>query len=689
MPGAIDSQTRAEITRLRETLHYHNHRYHVLDDPEISDAAYDRMMQRLIELEATYPEMASPDSPTTRVGAPPLSKFESTRHALPMLSLDNGFDEKDILDFDQRIRKLLATDDAIQYTAEAKIDGIAVALVYENGRLAMGATRGDGEYGEVITENIKTIRSVPLVFQPSKAHGLPSLLEVRGEVFMGREGFQRLNQQRLSDGLSLFANPRNAAAGSLRQLDSKIAATRPLQIFCYGVGRFSDLQVTSHWQMLSSLKEFGFKINPLTRARVTIEEVFDYYRILNEQREALPYEIDGMVIKVDDLLLQAKLGIKSRSPRWAIAYKFKAAQETTTLLDIEVQVGRTGTLTPVAILSPVNLAGVTVSRASLHNEDDIAQKDIRIGDTVFVERAGDVIPRVVKSIPSLRTGEESVFTMPKQCPVCGADTLRERNLISGRLEAATRCMNAGCPAQVKENIKHFASKGAFDIEGLGDKLVAQLVEKEAITSAADLFYLDKSSVIDLERMGEKSARNLLAAVEKSKRITFDRFIFALGIRYVGENVAGLIAKHIPTLEDLFHVTKETLLTIDGIGEVIAESICFYFQQAQNRRLLHRMIEGGVMIQYPAAIQAEYLTGKTFVLTGTLQGMTRNDAKKQLMARGAKVTGSVSSKTDYLVAGDAAGSKLDKAKALGITIISETTLNKMLSDATDSSPSSVI
>ncbi len=682
MSKSIDALTKAEVEKLRKALHYHNHRYHVLDDPEISDAEYDRMMQALMALETAYPDMVSPDSPTVRIGAPPLSKFETTRHTIPMLSLDNGFNEKDIFDFDQRVRKLLATNETILYTAEAKIDGIAVELVYENGRLTMGSTRGDGEFGEVITDNIKTIRSIPLILQTNGNRIPPSLLEVRGEIFMDRKGFQRLNEQRLAEDLSVFANPRNAAAGSLRQLDSKIAAGRPLQIFCYGVGRTSELGVTSHGETLRALKTLGFKINPLTQPQLPISKVLEFYQSLEEKRDTLPYEIDGMVIKVDDLLLQTRLGMKARSPRWAIAYKFKAVQETTRLLDIEVQVGRTGALTPVAILEPVNIAGVTVSRATLHNEDEICEKDIRIGDTVFVERAGDVIPKVVKSIPSLRTGREKIFIMPKACPICGNDTLRERNDTSGRLEAATRCMSAGCPAQVKENIKHFASKGAFDIEGLGDKIVAQLAEKGLITSAADLFYLEKDNIESMERMGEKSAENLLAAINDSNRISFDRFIYSLGIRYVGESIAAILAKKYSSLEEIYRATKEELVAIDGVGNVIAESVYYYFQQAQNRAQILRMLQGGVNIQYAPPTQKGHLVDKTFVLTGTLQGMPRSEAKKRILALGGKVTGSVSSKTDYIVAGDAPGSKLDKARGLGVNIIDESSLGELLSGNTD-------
>jgi DNA ligase (NAD+) len=680
MPGTIDPKSYERIKWLRRELHRHNHRYYVLDDPEISDAAYDRMMQELTGLEKFHPDLITPDSPTARVGAPPLASFTSAPHAIPMLSLDNGFNDSDILDFDQRVRKLLETDSPILYTAEPKLDGIAVEIVYENGQLTLGTTRGDGVNGEVITENIRTIRPVPLILQPGPDGTVPSLLEVRGEVFINHAGFQDLNRRRQEDALPLFANPRNAAAGSLRQLDSAITAMRPLDIFFYGVGRTEGLFADSHWEMLCRLSSLGFKINPLIKPQISIGEVLSFHRELEKKRHDLPYEIDGMVIKVDDLPLRETLGEKSRSPRWAIAYKFKAVQETTRLLAIEIQVGRTGALTPVAILEPVRVGGVTVSRATLHNEDEIAQKDIRIGDRVFVERAGDVIPKVVKPVVSSRTGEEKIFQMPRACPVCNADTLREKSETGERLEAVTRCINAACPAQLKERIKHFAAKGAFDIEGLGEKLVEQLVDRNLIASSADLFLLDRDAVSAMERMGEKSADNLVNAIEKSKAVSFGRFLFGLGIRYVGENVAEILARHYPSLDQLATATEEVLTAIEGIGGVIAKSVAAFFQQEENKSLIAKLLERGVAIAYPEEKNKapSKLAGKTFVLTGTLQAMTRSEAKKKITSIGGKVAGSVSKNTDYLVAGEAAGSKLSTAKALGVKIIDEATLNDMLS-----------
>jgi DNA ligase (NAD+) len=493
MPENLNPQIVQKVAALRKALHRHNYRYYVLDDPEISDAEYDRMMQELKQLEENYPQLTRPDSPTTRVGAPPLEKFDTVAHTIPMLSLDNGFNDEDILDFDGRVKRNLDTQSTILYTAEPKLDGVAVELIYENGKLVTASTRGDGVAGELITTNVKTIKSVPLVMQTDSLHAPPSRLEIRGEVFIGLEAFKKFNKERLEQELPPFANPRNAAAGSLRQLDSKITATRPLEVFFYGIGVVEDITFQSHGELLKSLKNWGFRINPFIRPTIAIREVLDYYRELREKRHQLPYDIDGVVVKVDDISLQQRLGATSRSPRWAIAYKFKAVQESTTLEAIEIQVGRTGVLTPVAQLKPVNVGGVMVSRATLHNEDEIGKKDIRIGDKVLVQRAGDVIPEIVKVITSRRDGRETQFKMPQACPVCDSPVIRMEG------EAATRCINSSCRAQVKERIKHFASKGAFDIDGMGDKLVDQLVEKGLLTSFADLFKLDEGILAGLER----------------------------------------------------------------------------------------------------------------------------------------------------------------------------------------------
>jgi DNA ligase (NAD+) len=659
------------VKELRQALHRHNYRYYVLDDPEVSDAEYDRMMQELVKLEADFPDLMSPDSPTLRVGAPPLDKFESIEHSIPMLSLENGFGDQDIIEFDRRIKRNLNTDEDIIYTTEPKLDGVAVELVYENGQLVAASTRGDGFSGELITSNVRTIRSVPLQLHNEKKNRIPSLLEVRGEVFIAKEAFKRLNNERLNENLPPFANPRNAAAGSLRQLDSKITAKRPLEIFVYGVGRLTDLVVESHSEILSALQDLGFRINPHTRPKITIKKVIDCYRELGGQRDLLPYDIDGMVVKVDSLSLQSLLGATSRSPRWAIAYKFKAIQETTQIVNIDVQVGRTGTLTPVAHLVPVKIGGVTVSRATLHNEDEIKRKDIRIGDTVLVQRAGDVIPEVIKVVTSKRTGEEKTFSMPLSCPVCHSAVMRSEN------EAALRCINTSCPAQVKERIKHFASKGAFDIDGLGKKLIEQLVDKDLLFSYADIFRLKQEPLENLERMGSKSAENIVRAIEDSKRITFNRFIYALGIRHVGEHVAGILSKSFGSLERLIGTTKEELEAIDGVGPVVAESIVEFFKKDENRKIVDDMMARGVRIFQDNAGKQGTLAGKIFVLTGTLETLTRSEAKRAIEEAGGKVTGSVSRKTDYLVVGESPGSKLRQAEELGVDIIDEETLKKMI------------
>jgi DNA ligase (NAD+) len=672
MAGTGTSEIADRIQALRSALHHHNYRYYVLDDPEISDGEYDRMMADLADLEARYPALRSSDSPTARVGAAPLSKFETIAHSIPMLSLDNAFSDSDLLDFDQRIRRLLSRQEIV-YTAEPKMDGTAVELVYEDGKLINASTRGDGLTGEVITANVKTIRAVPVVLQRTAGVAVPSRLEVRGEVFIGLEGFRNLNHERLAQNLPPFANPRNAAAGSLRQLDSSITACRPLDIYFYGVGFVSDLQLDSHWQLLQTLKLLGFRINPDIKAQIPIKAALDYHRDLNAKRHQLPYDIDGVVVKVDDLRLQQQLGATSRSPRWAIAYKFEALQETTQLLDIDVQVGRTGVLTPVARLKPVSVGGVVVSRATLHNEDEIERKDIRIGDTVLVQRAGDVIPEVVKAIASKRVGTERSFRMPRVCPVCGSAVFRLQG------EAATRCINSSCTAQVKERIKHFAAKAAFDIDGLGDKLVEQLVDRGSVSSFADLFDLEPDTLAGLERMGSKSAANITEAIQRSKRISFARFLVALGIRHVGEHAAGLLAKRFGSLEQLMTTSREELEAVEGIGPVVAQSIADYFQRAENRGTTQRLLAAGVEIQYEAEQKYGPLQGKVFVLTGTLETMTRFQAKERIEAAGGKVSESVSRNTDFVVAGDSPGSKLDRAESLGIRILDEETFKNMVGD----------
>jgi len=664
MPSAIDTEIVGQVNRLREALHHHNYRYHVLDDPEVSDAEYDRLMQALIRLEQAYPQLARTDSPSVRVGAPPLTKFETLTHTIAMLSLDNAFNVDDILEFDRRVKRNLGTDSEIGYTAEPKMDGVAVELVYENGKLAAAATRGDGVSGELVTANVSTIGAVPLVMRADSGKDFPSRLEVRGEVFIGIEALKRLNQERIEQDLPPFANPRNAAAGSLRQLDSQITAGRPLDIFSYGVGMVADYEFDSHWELLQSLKHWGFKINPLIQPRITVPEILQFYRQLNETRHQLPYDIDGMVIKVDSLELQQQLGTTTRSPRWAIAYKFAALQETTVLKNIEVQVGRTGALTPVAHLAPVSVGGVTVSRATLHNEDEIEKKDIRIGDTVLVQRAGDVIPEVVKVISAKRSGAEIKFSMPDACPVCESPVVRMEG------EAAIRCINASCSAQVKERIKHFASKAAFDIDGLGVKLVDQLVEKQMVSSYAGLFKLDAESLAALDRMGAKSAENLMNAIESSKQISFARFLFGLGIRHVGEHIAVLLAGEFGSLEKLTNCSEAQLTAIDGVGPVVAKSIATFFGQTENLATVHRILNSGVRILFETPAKTDDFAGKKFVLTGALETMTRRQAKEMVEAAGGKVSSAVSRNTNFVVAGESPGSKLAKARELGVAVLDE-------------------
>lgn len=662
-------QKRAE--ELRKQLNHHNRRYYVLDDPEVSDAEYDRLMAELRSLEARFPELVTPDSPTARVGAPPLEKFETVRHRVPMLSLDNAFRPEDVMAFDRRLQRALDSVDPLRYTAEPKMDGIAVELVYENGRLVLASTRGDGVFGEVITDNVRTIRSVPLALTAGEGGSVPPRLDVRGEVFIAREAFERLNRERTAQGMAAFANPRNAAAGSLRQLDSRVTASRPLEIFCYGLGTAEGLAAETQGAVLDALRGLGLRVNPQIRRDVRIEEALAFYTELSQRRYELPYDIDGMVIKLDRLEDQKRLGTTSRSPRWAMAYKFAAVQETTRVLGIEVQVGRTGALTPVAHLEPVTVGGVTVSRATLHNQDEVERKDIRIGDTVLVQRAGDVIPEVVKAVGSMRTGVEQIFEMPKTCPSCGSQVRREPG------EAATRCLNADCPAQIQERLRHFASKSAFDIDGMGEKRIVQLIEAGLVTTFADIFRLEAEALERLDRMGSKSAENLLNAIASRKRISLDRFLYALGIRNVGEHVAKILAETLGDLDHFLSVTRETLEAIDGIGPIVAERIVEFLSVEENRKSIARLIDAGITVASQLPAETSVLQGKVFVLTGSLDTMTRGEAKSRIEAAGGRVTSSVSGNTDYLVAGTGPGGKLAKARRLGVVAIDETAFLKLL------------
>lgn len=656
-----EAQERA--ARLRGEIEYHNYRYYVLDDPEVSDAAYDALMRELEALEEAHPELRTPNSPTQRVGAPPLEEFGTVAHTIPMLSLANAMDQEAVVEFDQRIKRFLKTDAEIEYVAEPKLDGVAVELIYEEGEFVVGSTRGDGFTGEDVTQNVRTIKAVPLTLIRREGPP-PERLEVRGEVYMELQDFQELNREREESGEPLFANPRNAAAGSLRQLDSSITAQRPLTIFCYGIGEVRGKDFESQWDVLRTLPLWGLRTNPWVRRCKDIQEAVAYYNEINQLREVQPYEMDGVVIKVDNFALQRRLGEVSRSPRWAVAYKFPAKEATTRIINIRAQVGRTGALTPVAIMEPVRIGGVEVKRATLHNQDEIASKDVRIGDTVVVRRAGDVIPEVVKVITSKRTGAEKRFTMPATCPVCGSAVVR----LPG--EAAHRCVGISCPAQVKGRIRHFASKRAMDIDGLGVKLIDQLVEKGLVKDIADLYALTPNDFASLERMAEKSAANLIEALEDSKHPILARFIYALGIRHVGEHIAQVLARNLSSLDALSHATEEELIAIPEIGPEVAQSVTSFFKDKGNRKEIKRLQKAGVRIAVPSTKKEEPLKGKTFLFTGALEGMSRDEAKDRVEQLGGEIASSAGKGVDYVVKGKEPGSKYAKARELGLTIIDE-------------------
>ena len=661
------NELRRRIEELREAINYHNYRYYVLDSPEISDDEYDKLMRELRQLEEKHPQFITPDSPTQRVGAAPVEAFGVVEHREPMLSLGNAFSSEELLAWHKRISGLLG-DEHFDLVAELKMDGLAVALTYEEGRLVTGATRGDGFRGEDITQNLRTIRSIPLAVPKSA----PRRFEVRGEVYLSREGFKRLNEERANAGQPLFANPRNAAAGSVRQLDSRITAMRPLDIYIYGLGWVEGKAPSTHWETLEYLKSLGFKVNPSNSLFGDLDQVENHYQRWVEEREHLAYESDGIVVKVNRFDLQERLGIVGREPRWAIAYKFPATQATTRLLDIGVSVGRTGTLNPYAILEPVQVGGVTLKRAALHNEDDIRRKDIRIGDMVIVQRAGEVIPEVVAPVASLRTGKEKFFVMPQRCPVCGADVVRPEG------EAMARCTSASCPAQVYELVKHFVSRGAMDIEGIGEKQANALLEADLIKDVGDLYSLKKDKLIGMERMAEKSVSNLLTAIEESKNRSLSRVIFALGIRHVGAETAEILAKHFGSMDRLSRATEEELTAVPTIGPKIAESIVAFFKQESNRKVIDKLRRAGVRLEAEVTEPTELpLSGEEFVVTGKLDAFPRSEAEARIKELGGSTGSSVTKKTTFLVVGADPGSKLDRARELGIKILNEEEFLRLL------------
>ncbi len=649
--------------KLHEQLNFHNYRYYVLDDPSIADAEYDRLFRELLDLEEAHPELKTQDSPTQRVGAAPLAEFQPVTHSMPMLSLSNAFDFYELQAFDKRIKDRLRNIDNIEYICEPKLDGLAITLRYEQGILVQAATRGDGQTGENVTDNCRTIKTIPLKLIN---HNIPNVLEVRGEVYMPLSGFTKLNEFILEKNEKPFANPRNAAAGSLRQLDSKITATRRLAFFAYGLGETSEAIAETQSDMLQRLSALGFCVSPGYQVVQNIEACHDCYEQLMQNRHIFDYEIDGMVIKLNSFTLQAELGFISRSPRWATAYKFPAAEVTTIVESVDFQVGRTGALTPVARLKPVSVAGVIVSNATLHNMDEISRKDIRIGDTVIVRRAGDVIPEVARVVFEYRQHDAKTIESPTHCPVCQSEVER----IEG--ESAIRCPGGlHCAAQRKEMIRHFASRKAMDVEGLGDKLVEQLVDRNLIKTAADLFQLSFNQLASLERMAEKSAKNIIDALEKSKKTTLNRFIFSLGIRDVGETTALSLAQHFGDLTGIMQATTEDLLAVNDVGPIVAENIRAFFHDTHNQQVIHELLAAN--IHWPAMPQKpaeNKLSGKIFVLTGTLSSMSREEAKAKLQALGAKLSESVSKKTNYIVAGEEPGSKLQKAQALGVRVLDE-------------------
>lgn len=661
----------SRIAELRKEVEYHNYRYYVEDDPVIADEEYDRLFRELLELEREHPELASDDSPTQRVGAEPQEKFGKVRHHAPMLSLANAFDEGELRAFQKRIGNLLDVSE-IDYVAELKIDGTALALTYRDGRFVRGATRGNGLVGEEVTANLKTIRSIPLRLHPDG--GIPTLVEVRGEAYLPLSAFNRMNEERADQGESPFANPRNAAAGALRQLDPRVTAARPLAFFAYSIGHVEGMRFETQAETLQKLRRWGFPVNEAFRRCQSMDQVIEYCQEWREKRNSLDYEIDGVVVKVNRLDYQGRLGIVSRDPRWAIAFKFPGQMATTKLLQIKINVGRTGALNPYAVLEPVQLSGVTIRTATLHNEDDIRRKDIREGDVVLIKRAGDVIPQVVGPVREKRTGEETKFRYPRECPSCGRPVMRREG------DAMAYCVNRLCPAQKIEALKHFVSRGAMDIRGLGPQTLEKLVDKRFVADPADLYSLTREQIAELPNFKEKSVANLIGSIQASKAQPFSRTLFALGIRHVGESVAELLANEFLTVENLQSATRERIAEIDGIGPEIADSVSRYFCDQENRRLIEKLSRAGVQLsQDLPSPQGGPLAGMTFVITGTLPNWSRTEAARFIEEQGGKATSSVSSKTSALVVGENPGSKLAKAKKLGVPTLSEEQLRQLASE----------
>lgn len=655
-----EEKAKKRIEELREIINHHNYLYYVLDAPEISDSEYDKLFKELEDLEKKFPQFITPSSPTQRITVAPSLEFKTRQHSIPMISLDNAFEESEVFAFEDKIRRFLKIYGDIEYVVEPKIDGIAIEVVYEKGLLTAGITRGDGIVGEDVTANVRTIKSIPLKLLGEIT---PELIEVRGEIFLSKEAFRKINAQQEEQGKPLFANPRNAAAGSLRQLDAKITASRPLDSFFYGVGRFLGVNVDTQWELLRLLKSFGLKTNPEVRLVKNLKEVVEYHRYISEKRDSLPYEIDGVVIKVNSFELQNALGSTARSPRWAIAYKFKPRQAIAKVKDIIVSVGRTGVLTPVAIFEPVDISGVTVSRATLHNQDEVERLDIRVGDYVIVERAGDVIPEVVKVLKEKRTKELKPFKLPNNCPICGAKVVQYEG------EVAARCTGIDCPAQLKERIKHFCKKETMDIEGFGDKICEQLVDKGVVRGVEDIFHLKMEDLMTLDRMGNKLAQKLLFAIEKAKNTELHRFIYALGIRYVGEVTAKKLVNVFGDLEKIMNAKYEDLVEVEEIGETVAKSIVTFFSEEKNITAIKRLLSAGITFKKIEKKEGA-LTGKKLLFTGTLKSMSREEAKKLVEAQGGVVKSSVTKDLDFLVVGAAPGSKFEEAKKLKVKILTE-------------------